>query len=143
MALYVDQVTTTLGIGRPPEVIETNLIQGGCRGIGCNVATIFGAPSIGLHNHGHRIPAQIGLDPPLDGAITGILGLQPERNRVQVGGIGTKRQIGTGAPCVIDHVVEEELRTLRAMYTQHGINRLDPFMSLLWIEIIGLDTLVD
>ena len=117
-------------------MIETNLVQGRRRRITRNVSAVLGADAIRLHNHRHRVPAQVCLNPALNRTITRVLGLPSGRDAIQVGSVRAVRQIGTRAPCEVDHLIEEEMSPLGPVLCQHRIDRFEPLAGLDRINII-------
>ncbi len=119
-----------------PEVVEADFVHRGGRGVARDMAAVLGALAIRLHDHRHRIPAQVGLDAAFERAVPRVLGLAARRNRVQVSRVRAVRQVGAGAAREIDHLVEQEMRTLGPVLCQHGINRLEPLGGLNRINVI-------
>ena len=59
------------------------------------MAAVLGTLAVRVHDHRHRVPANIGLDPTLDRAVARVIRLLPGGNRVQVSGIRAIRKIRT------------------------------------------------
>ncbi len=97
----------------PPEVIETDFVKRRRRRVARNVSAEFGADAICLNHHCHRVPAQIGLQSPLECAITRVFRLPRCRYRIEVSSIWAVRQIGPGTAGIIDHAIEQKVRPFR------------------------------
>ena len=54
-------------------MIEADFVQRRRRGVARDVAAVLGALAIRVHDHRHRVPADVRLDAPLDRAVAGIL----------------------------------------------------------------------
>jgi hypothetical protein len=124
--------------GRAPEVIEAHFVQRGAGGVAREVSAVFGGNSVGLHHHRQRVPAQDGLEPSLDGAVARVVTLLARRDGVDVSRVGLERQIRTGAARVVDQAFQQKMRAFRAMRSQHGVDRLQPFLRFYGIEIFKL-----
>src|SRR5690606_40505121 len=75
VALEVHEVAAVLGRRRAPEMIEPDLIQGRARRVARDVAAVLRADAIRLDDHGHRVPAQVSLDPAVDRTVAGARGV--------------------------------------------------------------------
>ncbi|MFO0965477.1 MAG: hypothetical protein U0793_07805 [Gemmataceae bacterium] len=69
MSLEVDEVAAARGVGAAEEVVEADLIEGGERGIGGNVAADAVGFEVRLDHHGHGIPAEDAFDAAFEAAI--------------------------------------------------------------------------
>jgi len=118
MALHIDHIPARFPLVTAPEVIEPDLIQGRRGRITRDMAAIFGVDPVCPHNHRHGIPAYIGLNAPFKRAISRVLWLAAGRNRVQIGRIGAVRQVGARSASKVDHLVEQEVSPLRAVFGQ-------------------------
>ena len=136
MTLHEHHIGTLLVGGRTPEMVETHFVERGARRITRDVPAILGALAIRLHDHRHRIPANIGLDPPFQRAVAGVLRLPRLGYRVEVGRVRAVRQVRPGTPRKIDHAVQQEVRTTRPVSGQHGVNRFQPFAGFDRINIV-------
>ena len=101
------------------------------------MSAIFTRLAIGLHDHGHRIPADVGLDAALERPIARIGRLLPHRDGIDIGRIGPERQIAAGAARMVDEALEQEVRACGALGPQHGINGFQPFARLDRVQILG------
>ena len=138
VSLHEHHVTGVLLGGGAPDVIETHFIQGRGGGVAREVAAVLGRSAIGLQHHRQRVPADVGLDTPLERAIARVLRLAPGGNAVDVGGVGLERQVGAAAARVVDQPLEQEVRALRSVSLEHRIDRFEPFPRLNGIEVFQL-----
>ncbi len=121
-----------------PEVIEADFVQGRRRRIARDVSAVFRALAIRLHDHRHRVPADVRLEPALDRAVAGVLLLLAGRDRVDVGGVGLERQVGARTPRVVDDALEQVVRAFGAVRAQHRVDGLEPFARLGRINVVDL-----
>ena len=61
--------------------------------------------------------------------------LLARRNRVDVRRGGVVGQIGAGPARLLDELLENVMGALRAFHVEDAVERLEPFLSLLWIDI--------
>ena len=127
VALYVDEITAMLIGGRPPEMHEAGVVEGCSRLEARDVASEFGGFLVGLEHDGESVPADGRPDPVLDGPVTG-MGLLPlDRNCVDVGCRRRVRDRSALPPCSVDHLLEEEVSSLRSIDLQNTMQRVEPF----------------
>ena len=136
VTLEEHEVAAVLGRRRAPKMVEADFVERGRRRVARDVAAVLGALAVRVDDHRHRVPADVGLDPPLDRAIAGILGLLADGDRVEVGGVRAIRQVRAGTARVIDHAFEQEVRALGAVNAQHRVDRLEPVLRLLRIGVV-------
>ena len=72
----------------------------------------------------------------LEGRIAGNALLQVRRNRVEVRGVGAIGQVGAGPARLVDQLLEDEMRAIRTLDLEHGIERVDPFAGLEGIDVL-------
>ena len=108
MPLYINQITAVVLAGYAPEMVEAHLIQGAGGGIGGNMTADAGILLVGVHHHGHGVPADVRLDALFNGAIAGILRFLGNGNGVDVGGVGTVRQIGAGTAGLVYELLDRK-----------------------------------
>src|SRR5690606_3713296 len=135
VALDVEQVAGVL-VGRgAPEVVEAHVVQGRRRGEGGDVAAQVARLAVGPDDGGHRVPADDRTDAPLQLRVAGALGLLVRRDGVDVLGGRGERQERAGPAGQLDHVLQQCVRTLRAITVDDRLERLDPFPGLYRIRI--------
>ena len=140
VSLEIHEIAAVLGRRCAPKMIEADLVERRRRRIARDVAAVLGAQAVRVDDHRHRVPADVRLDAPLDRAIAGILGLLAYGNRVEIGRVRAIRQIRARAARVIDHALEQVVGALRAMHSEHGIDRLEPLLRLLRVEIVAAES---
>ncbi len=121
-----------------PEVIEADLVQGGRGGIAGKVSAVLGGFLVGLLHHGHGVPADICLQPLLDGPVAGIVRLLVHRNGVHVRGVRLERQPRTGTTCPVDQAFDQEMRAITTPGANHRVDGLEPFAGLFRILILSV-----
>ena len=138
VALDEDHVAGMLLARGTPEVIEADFVQRRRRGITRQVPAEFRALPVGMHDHGHRVPAQIGLDAAFERAIARIFEFLPGRNGVDVGRVRLERQVRTGTAREIDDALEQVVCPLGSLRLQHGIDGFQPFARFGGIGVVDL-----
>src|SRR5438067_12156785 len=123
MTLDEDQVAGMLLRRRAPEVIEAHFVERRRGGVAREMTAVLGGHAVRLQHHRQRIPADVGLDAPLERAVARIIRLAPRRDRVDVGGVGLERQIRAAAARVVDQPLEQVVGAFGAVSFQHRIDR--------------------
>ncbi len=77
VALEEHEIAAVLGRRGAPKMVEPDFVERRRRSVARDVAAVLGAFAVRVDDHRHRIPADIGLDPPFDRAIAGISGCWP------------------------------------------------------------------
>ena len=91
------------------------------------MAAVFRTLAVRMHDHRHRVPAYIGLDPALDRAIARVIRLLTGGDRIQVSGIRAIGKIGAGPARVVDDPIDQKMRPFGSMHFEYRFDRLDPF----------------
>ncbi|MDZ7653192.1 MAG: hypothetical protein U5L03_11920 [Burkholderiaceae bacterium] len=130
VALDVEQVAAVVLAARVEEVVEADVVEGRRRGEARDVTAERGILAVGLDHHRHRVPAHEGAEPLLDLDVAGRALFLVGRDRVDVRRAGGKRRIDAGLACFLDQAIEQEVRTLRSLALEHGIERIEPFARL-------------
>ena len=136
MPLHENHVPRLLFGIRTPEMIEAHLVQRGRRCVTGNVAAVLGAFPIRAHYHRHRIPANIGLNAALQRTVSRVLRLPCRRDRIEIGGVRRVRQVSARAPRIVDHVIQQKVRTFGAVLFEYGVNRLQPLGGFYRVNIV-------
>ena len=141
MSLHEDEIAFLAVCGATPEVVEANLAEC-CRGrIAGDMPAVLGADTVGVDDHCHRVPADVGLDATLERAIAGVLGLVRGLDRVQVSRVRAVRQVRPRSTGKIDHPVEEEVRPLGTVLRQDRVDGLYPLAGFDRINVVeGIET---
>src|SRR5690606_2994120 len=106
------------------------------RGEGGDVAAQVARLAVGAHDHRHGVPADDRADAPLQLRVARALGLLVRRDGVDVLGGGRERKERAGAAGQLDHVLQQCMRTLRAVTVDHRLERFDPLAGLYRIRIV-------
>ena len=135
VALKEHQVAAVIRGAGAEEVVVADIHQGRRGGEGGDVPPQFTGKAIGLHHHGHGVPAHEGADAPLHGPVAGKLLLAGDGDGVEVGGVGAEGQIGPRASRLVDQAFEQEVGPLRALVLQHGLQGIEPLLGFLGIDV--------
>ncbi len=90
---------------------------------------------VGLHDHGHRVPANEAADPAFDFEIAGVGRLVGGWNRIDVGCINRRGEPRAPVRQSITEPLEQIGRSVDAARLEHVLERIEPFASLLWIGV--------
>src|SRR5215204_1336398 len=121
--------------GRPPEMHEAGVVEGCGRLEAGDVTSEFGGFLVGLEHDGEGVPADGRSDPVLDGPVTGMGLLPPDRNCVYVGGCCRVRDGSALAAGPVYHLFQEEVDSVGAIDLQNTIQRVEPFSGLDRVEV--------
>ena len=121
-----------------PEMVETDLVQSGRGRVGRDVAAVLRGDAVGLHDHRHGVPADVGLYAALELTVARIVRLLPRRDAVEIGRVGLERQIGARPAGVVDQLLQKEMRPLGTVGLEHRVYGLQPLAGLAGIEILML-----
>ena len=100
---------------RVKEMIQADFVKRRRRSKRRNVAADAGIFRVGPRDHGHRVPANDALDPPLDFDVAGIARLFVGRNRVDVRSIRGERERDSPEVGPFLQVDEQLLKSLRSV----------------------------
>ncbi len=103
------------------------------------MSAVLGRRLVRLLHHGHCVPAHVGLEALLQRAVTRIGGLLSGGNGVDVSRVRLERQVGAGAPRVIDQSFEQEVRAVTAAGANHRVDGFEPLAG--FFRILVLDVL--
>ena len=134
MSLEINEVAGVRLVAGVKEMIQADFVKRRGRSKRRNVTADAGIFRVGPRDHGHRVPANDALDPPLDLDIAGIARLFVGRNRVDVRSICGERERDSPDVGPFLQVDEQFLKSLRSVANQDVVKRLVPFF-----ELIGLD----
>ena len=137
MALDVDQVAAVLRIRGTPEMIEAHLHQRAYRRVTGDVSAEVALTAVGTHHRRHRVPAHVGADALLQRVIAGRMFLKVRRNRIDVRGRGRQQNVDSGPPRLLDQSLEQVMGPLRAFLFNDGGQRIEPFLGLDGIGVVG------
>lgn len=95
----------------------------------------FGREPIRLYHHGHGVPAYERANAPLHCSVAGKALLFLYRYGIEIGSVGAERQIGAGAAGFVDETLQQIMRAFDALVLEHGIQGVEPFLCLLWVDV--------
>ena len=90
---------------------------------------------IRAHDHRDRVPADELPDAVLHLLVAGELGLLLRRDGVDVARLREGRETDLQHPSALEQLVEDEARPLRAGLLHQRVERLDPLLGLLWVDV--------
>ena len=111
------------------KMIEADLVEGGRRSVGRNMATDPRLGTIGPHHHGHGVPANDRFDPPLDRPVSRIWNFVPLGDGVDIRRVGGKRQAHPGLLRVAVHPFQQMAHPFGPFVLQNGDQRFDPLLK--------------
>ena len=134
MSLEINEVAGVRLVPRVKEMIQADFVKRRGRSKRRNVAADAGIFRVGPRDHGHRVPANDALDPPLDFDVAGIARLLVGRNRVDVRSIRGEGERDAPEVGPFLQVDEQFLKSLRSVANQDVVEGLEPFF-----ELVGLN----
>jgi hypothetical protein len=137
MALEENQVAAGRVIDAAPEMRKADVVKRGGGSEGGDVAADVGV-LVGTHDHGHRVPADVGVNLDFHVRIARVLGLLVGGNGVDVFGVGRVRQIDTGPAGLADDLLDQVMGAIGAFLSDDAINGVHPFFGFLRIKISGV-----
>ena len=135
MTLHEYHVARMSGAVRAPEMIESHLVERRRRGVARDVAAVLGARPVGLHHHGERVPAHVGLVAQLERTVARVIGLLGPRDRVEIRGVRLEGQIRTGPAREVDQFLEQKMRSGRTLGMHDRLDRLEPLLRLRGVDV--------
>ena len=136
VTLEVDHVAVEPAF--PPaaeEVVEADLVEGGRRGEGRDVAAEAGVLLVGPHHHRHGVPADDALDAALDGAVAAVGGLLALRDGVDVGGVAGEGEDDVLLVPLLEQLLEQETRPVPPLDLDQLLERGQPLLGLVDVAI--------
>ena len=141
MALDVDAVAAVVFALGMPEMVEAGAKHVGQRrkraDMAAQIAAVNRMMTVGLDHHGHRVPAHVGPQPPFDLEVTGAMRLLVDFNGVDVAGVGRERHVDAALARVLEQLLQEKVRALRALALDHGGQGVHPFAGFLAVRVFG------
>ena len=139
--LEVDQITTVSFVRRMPEMVHSSANHGRQRSkrgdMPAEVAAIGRIVLVGTNHHRHRIPANVGADALLELHVAGAWHFEVRRDRIEISRVRRKRDVGPRAAGLLDELLQQRLRALRALACDHPLQRIQPLPRFLRIRVIG------
>ena len=135
MALEEDVVAAAGVVLAAEEVVEADLVEGGRRGVGGDVAAYSHARSLGAGDHDGGVPAQPAPVGALGALVTWEVGLVGDVDGVDV----RRRHLGGNRdvllPGLSQHTEQDVARAFGALVRDEGIEGLVPLLGLLWVVV--------
>ena len=108
VALEEDLVAGLAVVLAAEEVVEADLVQAGRGGVRREVAADAGEPAVRAQHHRRRVPADDPADPPLHLLVAREVRLLLGADRVDVAGLGQRRQPDLELARALQQLVDEE-----------------------------------
>ena len=128
MSLKIDQVTAMALTGRMPKVVEPDTKQRSRRSEARNMTTKVAFALVGLRHHDHGIPARIGTNTLFHGMITGRPLLHVRWDCIDIGRLGSVRQVGTRPSSLVDKLFKQIMCSSRTLPLHDSLQRIQPFL---------------
>ena len=110
------------------EMIETDLIKGGGRGVGRDMTANGTVNGVGTNDHRQRIPSDPVLEFALYLAIARISALSADRKGIDVRGIGRKRKLYASLRGAGLEGLKQTVGPLRVILSQDIVQRFQPLL---------------
>src|SRR5205814_6302353 len=120
-----------------PEVLLPGAEQRADRGEAREVAAELVVVPVRAHHHHHRVPAADRADALLERDVARGVLLHMRSNRVDVRGVRRERDVRARAACLVNQPLEQIMRALRAFTLEHCLERVEPFLGLERVGIVG------
>ena len=117
------------------EVIEADFVEARRGGVGREMAADALVVVVRAHDHRDRVPADEPADPELHVFVAGEVRLLLWRDRVDVARLGEGREADVEHACPFQELVEDEPGAVGARLLDERIERLDPFLGLVGIDV--------
>jgi hypothetical protein len=130
VALVEDVVAGALAVLAAEEVVEADLVQAGRRGVRGEVPTDAAEPGIGAEDHRRRVPADDPPDALLHALVTREGRLLLGADRVDVAGLGERRQPDLQLSGPLEELVDEEPGAGLPRLLDDLVERCEPILGL-------------
>jgi hypothetical protein len=144
VALDVEAVAAVVLALGMPEVVEAGAEHVGQRGEGADVAaqvTPLGrVVAVGLHHHGHGVPAHVGAQALFDLEVARAALLLVRLDRVDVGGVGRKGLVDAVLARVLQQLFEQEVSAVGPFALNHGGQCVHPLAGFLGVRVVRSGT---
>ena len=134
VALKIHEIAREFFRATAEEMVECDLVQCRARGVGGNMAAQPVVPSIGIHHHGHGVPADVALDAHFRFPIAGERRLLRGRDGVEVGCADGNRRRHARGPQSLGDPAQKQRRALRSLLFQghfeQGLDRSQHFLLI-------------
>ncbi len=137
VSLEVDQVAAVSIMRRVPEVLLARAEQRADRSEARDVAAELVVALVRLRDHHHRVPTADGTDALLERHVARRALLHMRRNRVDVRSVRRERDVGARAARLVDQPLDQVVRAVRAFALEHRFERIEPFLRLERVGVVG------
>jgi hypothetical protein len=134
VALEEDQVAAVLLRRGAPEPRETDVVERRGRSERGDM-TADVAVAVGPHDHRHRVPADVVVNPDFEVGIAGVLRLAIDRNGVHVFGGGAVGKIDSRLAGLRNQACDQEMGALGAFPIDHAAQCVLPFLGFLRVGV--------
>ncbi len=135
VALVEDLVAGLAVVLAPEEVVEADLVQAGRRGVRREVPADAGEAAVRAEHHRRRVPADEPADPPLDLLVAREERLLLGADRVDVAGLGERRQPDLELAGALQQLVDEKPGTGLAGLLDDLVERFHPFLGFVRVDV--------
>ena len=135
MALVEDLVAGAAVVLAPEEVVEPDLVEARRRRVGREVAADPAEAVVRAEDHRDRVPADDPADPELDLLVTREERLLLRADRVDVAGLGQRRQADVQLARALEQLVDEEAGPALALLADELVERVEPFLGLGRVDV--------
>ena len=131
----VEDLVARPGILAPEEPVEADLVEARGAGVRGEVATDPGRLAVGAEHHRHGVPADQAPDPPLDRLVAREVRLLLRADRVDVAGLGQRRQAHMTLAGPLEELVHDKAGAVGALLVDELVEQFDPVGGLARIDV--------
>ena len=106
--------------------------------VAAEVAAIGRVQAVGLHHQRHGVPAHVGAQAPFQFQVAGAALFVAGLDGVHVAGVGRERHVDAVLPRVLQQLLQQEVRTLRAFRADDRRQCIQPFTRFLGVGVGGV-----
>ncbi len=137
VALEVDKIAGLIAVTSVEEMVVADFGQRGERRVGGDMAADAAVVLIGAHHHGHGVPADQALDPPLDGPVARVGNFFVHRNGVDIRGLQDVRRLNPVESGALGKAVKQVGDAVRPSLLHDAVQSFQPFAGLLCVGILA------
>ena len=135
VALVEDLVARALAVLAAEEVVEPDFVERGRGGVRRQVPTDAGEPVVGAQDHRDGVPADDPADALLERLVTREVRFLLRADRVDVPGLGQRREPDLQLSGALEQLVDEEASARLAFLLHHLVQRRHPVVGLGRVDI--------
>ena len=135
VTLEEDLVARGVAVLAAEEVVEPDLVEACGRGVCREVAADALVVMVRAYDHGDGVPTDDPADPQLHRLVAREIRFLLGRDRVDVPRLGERREPHVEHPRPLEQLVEDEARAIRTGLLQQRVERLDPLLGLVRIDV--------